>query len=79
MLQVTIEDRPRKETAMDIVYAAEKPSIAEVLSVRLCDRIRPQDIEIAENPDQTGSYLVRWRLRNYVVSPNGEVEPDISA
>jgi hypothetical protein len=79
MLQVTIEDRPWKETVMDIVYAAEKPSIADVLSVRLRDRIRPQDIEVAENPHQTGSFLVRWRLRNYVVSPNGDVEPVIFA
>ena len=60
---------------MDIVYAAEKPSIAEVLSDRLSDTVRPQDIEVHENPDETGSFLVRWRFNRYVVLPNGEVEP----
>jgi hypothetical protein len=63
---------------MDIVYAAEKPSIADVLSDRLRDRVRPQDIEVQENPDETGSFLVKWRFSRYVVSPNGDVEPDLS-
>ncbi len=63
---------------MDIVYAAEKPSIADVLSDRLRDRVRPQDIEVEENPDETGSFLVKWRFSRYVVSPNGDVEPDLS-
>ena len=59
---------------MDIVYAAEKPSIADVLSDRLRDRVRPQDIEVHENPDETGSFLVKWRFSRYVLSPNGDVE-----
>ncbi len=59
---------------MDIVYAAEKPSIADVLSERLRDCVRPQDIEVHENPDETGSFLVKWRFNRYVVSPNGDVE-----
>ncbi len=58
---------------MDIVYAAEKPSIADVLSDRLRDRVHPQDIEVRENPDETGSFLVKWRFNHYVVSPNGSV------
>ncbi len=41
---------------MDIVYAAEKPSIADVLSDRLCDHVRPQEIEVCENPDETGKF-----------------------
>ena len=61
---------------MDIVYAAEKPSIADVLSDRLRDRVRPQDIEVCENPEETGSFLVKWRFNRYVVSPNGDVESD---
>ena len=59
---------------MDIVYAAERPSIADVLSDRLRDRVQPQDIEVHENPDETGSFLVKWRLNHYVLSPNGDVE-----
>ena len=58
---------------MNIVYAAEKPSIADVLSDRLRHPIRPQEIEVDDNPDQTGSFLVKWRFRQYVVSPSGEV------
>jgi len=64
---------------MDIVYAAEKPSIAEVLSIRLRNRVTPQEIEVHENPDETGSFLVRWRFDDYVVSPNGDVESDTSS
>jgi hypothetical protein len=60
---------------MDIVYAAEKPSIADVLSDRLRDRVKPHEIEVCENPDETGSFLVKWRFNNYVVSPNGDVAP----
>lgn len=58
---------------MDIVCAAEIPSIADVLSDRLCDRVNPQEIEVHENPDETGSFLVRWRFHDYVVSPGGDV------
>ena len=61
---------------MNIVYAAEKPSIADVLSDRLRDCVQPQEIEVHENPDETGSFLVKWRLNLYVVSPNGDVESD---
>ncbi len=64
---------------MDIVYAAEKPSIADVLSDCLRERVRPQDIEVHENPNETGSFLVKWRFSRYVVSPNGDVQPDPSA
>ena len=63
---------------MDIVYAAEKPSIADVLSNRLCEQIKPQEIEVHENPNETGSFLVTWRLSHYVVSPSGRVERDSS-
>ena len=59
---------------MDIVYAAEKPSIAGVLSDWLRDRVDPREIEVYENPGETGSFLVKWRLNHYVVSPGGNVE-----
>ena len=59
---------------MDIVYAAEKASIADVLSDRLRDRVSSREIEVRENPDETGSFLVKWRLNRYVVAPNGDVE-----
>ena len=59
---------------MDIVYAAEKPSIAKLLEERLRRRVDPRDIEVAENPDQTGSFFVGFGLRNFVLAPNGDIE-----
>ena len=59
---------------MDIVYAAEKPSIARLLSVHTRRLVRPQDIEVTENPDETGSFFIGFRLDQYVLSPNGEIE-----
>lgn len=61
---------------MDIVYAAEKSSLADVLSERLRDRVTSREIEVHENPDETGSFLVRWRLNRYIVAPNGDVEAE---
>ena len=58
---------------MDIVYAAEKPSIAKVLSEHVKREIRPGDIQVDANPDETGSFFIRWRFDKYVMSPNGEV------
>jgi len=61
---------------MDIVYAAEKPSIAGVLSEHMQREIKPGEIQVAANPDETGSFLIRWRLDRYVMSPSGAVEAD---
>lgn len=58
---------------MDIVYAAEKSSIAKVLSEHVKRDIRPGDIQVHANPDETGSFFIRWRFDRYVMSPNGEV------
>jgi len=59
---------------MDIVYAAEKRSIADLLSHRLRQKIEPQEIDVQDNPDQTGSFFVRRGFDQFVMSPNGEVE-----
>ena len=59
---------------MDIVYAAEKPSIARLLSIHTRRLVRPQDIEVTENPDETGSFFIGFRFDQYVLSPNGEIE-----
>lgn len=59
---------------MEIVYAAERPSIAQVLSERLHREIEAGDIEVCDNPNETGSFLVDWRCCRYLVTPSGDVE-----
>ena len=58
---------------MEVVYAAEKPTIADVLSDRLHLKIAPDEIEVHDNPDQTGSFLIDSRHGRYILSPNGRV------
>ena len=58
---------------MDIVYAAEKPSIAGILSEYLRCPIGTREIEVRDNPEETGSFLIRWRIHNFVMTPGGEV------
>jgi len=58
---------------MNIVYAAEKPSIAGVLSEHLQHAVREDEIEVRDNPAETGSFLIRWHLQRFILSPNGEV------
>ncbi len=59
---------------MDIVYAAEKPSIARLLSIHTKRLVRPQDIQVTGNPDETGSFFIGFQFNQYVLSPNGEIE-----
>jgi len=61
---------------MNIVYAAEKPSIATLLSKHIHRRVRPDEIRLSENPDETGSFYIGFDLDYYVLSPNGEIAPD---
>ena len=58
---------------MDIVYAAEKPSIATLLAERVKHEIGPEDITVTENPDQTGSFFIGYQLNRYVMSPDGDI------
>ena len=61
---------------MDIVYAAEIPSIAKLLSEYVQLAVRPEDIKVKENPDETGSFFIGYQFDRYVLSPNGEIESD---
>ena len=59
---------------MDIVIAAEKPSIAKLLSEHIRESVGPEDIRVAENPEETGSFRIDWRFRKFVLSPAGEIQ-----
>lgn len=61
---------------MDIIYAAEKPSIATLLSAHVRRRVRPEEIRVSENPNETGSFYIGFDLEHYVLSPDGRISPD---
>ena len=61
---------------MDIVYAAEKPSIAKLLSEHVRRRVSPEEIKVTENPDETGSFYIGFDLDKFVLLPNGEIHSD---
>jgi len=61
---------------MDIIYAAEKPSIATLLSKHVRRPVRPEEIRISENPNETGSFYIGFDLEHYVLSPDGRISPD---
>jgi hypothetical protein len=59
---------------MEIVIAAEKPSIAKLLSEYMRRSVSPEEIRISENPDETGSFYIGLDLDHFILSPNGEIE-----
>ena len=61
---------------MNIVIAAERPSIATLLSEYVKRPVNPEDIRISENPNETGSFFVGFDLERYVMSPSGEIHSD---
>jgi hypothetical protein len=61
---------------MNIVYAAEKPSIATLLSARIKRDIDPEEISVSENPNETGSFYIGWRFNRYIMSPAGQIALD---
>jgi hypothetical protein len=58
---------------MDVIYAAEKRSIAELLSHHVHRDIGPEEINVKENPSETGSFFIGWGPRRYVLSPTGAI------
>lgn len=62
---------------MDIVIAAEKPSIAMLLSEHRHVHVKPEDISVRENPDETGSFFIGWQLERFVLSPDGAIRDQV--
>ncbi|MEM9400868.1 MAG: hypothetical protein AAGA44_00130 [Pseudomonadota bacterium] len=58
---------------MEIVYAAEPPSIADLLSEHIDTPVHPSEIRVSQNPDETGSYLIDHRLGEYRMTPSGRI------
>jgi hypothetical protein len=61
---------------MNIVIAAEKSSIATLLSAFIKRHVNPDEIKVSENPDETGSFFVGLSCERYVLSPSGVFAPD---
>ena len=61
---------------MDIIYAAEIPSIASLFSDYLQRPVEAEEIKVSENPDETGSFYIGFDLEHYVLSPDGTIEND---
>ena len=76
MRAIDVTARSRR-AVMEIIYAAEKLTIAEEVRKRLRLTIRPQDIEICEDPDQTGRFRVRSEHGRYLFTPGGQLLPDL--
>lgn len=65
-----------KENVMNIVIAAEKSSIAMLLSEFVKRHVNPDEIKVTENPDETGSFFVGLRCERFVLSPSGVFAAD---
>ncbi|MDJ0916614.1 MAG: hypothetical protein QNJ05_02545 [Woeseiaceae bacterium] len=58
---------------MEIVYAAERDSIANLLSKHTQSRVNPEQIVVTEDPSETGSFYIGFDLERFKLTPSGEL------
>ncbi|MEL7537939.1 MAG: hypothetical protein AAFX44_12275 [Pseudomonadota bacterium] len=61
---------------MDIVYAAEKHSIAGLLAEHTQSPVAVDDIRVTESPNETGRFRIDWRFRRFVLTPDGKIDAE---
>jgi|GEM_PF-902955 len=59
---------------MEIVYAAERASFAALISELARESVDPVDVRYRENPNETGSFYIDWKLQHYTLEPGGRLQ-----